>query len=150
MAVIEWEGKIRITIGSISRAGQLDLFKLFADSEWYERQGETTSIEDVQRIMQTDAMVAVIATRKIEVCQNGKWVIVKGKEMKVEHDGETIVLTFPPDYNAINYLPSDLGDMWIAAATEKNGGLNKNLSFFTSVTPTNGKTSNERKSEEQP
>lgn len=149
MAVIEWEGKIRITIGQISRVGQLDLFKLFSESEWYERKGETTSIEDVRRIMQTDAMVAVIATRQIEVCQNGKWVIVKGKAT-VEHDGESIILTFPPDYNAINYLPSDLGDMWIAAATEKNGGLNKNLSFFTSVTPTNGKTNNELKLEKQP
>jgi hypothetical protein len=149
MAVFEWEGKIRITIGQISRAGQLDLFRLFADSEWYERKGETTSIEDVRRIMQTDAMVAVIATRKIEVCQNGKWLRVKGNA-KVEHDGEFIMLSFPPDYNAINNLPSDLGDMWIAAATEKNGGLNKNLSFFTSVTPTNGKTSNAPKSDEQP
>lgn len=150
MAVIEWEGKIRITIGQISRAGQLDLFKLFAESEWYERKGDTTSLEDVRRIMQTDAMVAVIATRKIEVCQNGKWLIVKGTGAKIEHDGETISLAFPPDYNAINYLPSDLGDMWIAAATEKNGGLNKNLSFFTSVTPTNGKTNNDPKSEKQP
>lgn len=148
MASFEWQGLIRITIGSISRADQVDLWRVYEQSEWSERD-RSDNVDRMRGIMDTDAMVAAVATRKIEICKNGKWQALKDKAT-IEHDGDVIELSFPPTYEQINQYPRSLGDQWIELSAERNGGIHSHLRFFSSVNVPNGMTNSEPKSDEQP
>lgn len=148
MASFEWEGLIRVTIGSLSRADQVDLWRIYQESGWEERD-QTSPFDRASGLMATDAMVAALATRKIEICKNGKWQLLKDKAT-IEHDGDLIELSFPPTYEQINQYPRSLGDQWIEVSAERNGGLHNNLSFFSSVLKTNGMKNSESKSDELP
>ena len=151
MAVFEWNGLVRITVGEISRAGQLDLWVMYSESEWHEKK-TLTGVDYTRQLTETDAMVAAAATRKIEVCKGGKWVTLNpdDKHTVITPDGDSFELSYPVPYATINTCPRSLGDQWIEASVERNGGFNHNMTFFSSLTLTNGKTNSEPKSEEPP
>lgn len=152
MPVFEWQGVIRITIGELSRAGQFDLWAIFAQSEWFHDKNTDDDTRNGIRIMDTDAMVTAVATRKIEVCRKGKWVEVKSGETVtvITPDGDEFPISFPVTYQQINTAPQSLGDLWVKYGTERNGGLTENMTFFTSLTLKRGKTNSEPESEEPP
>lgn len=149
MAVYEWEGKIRITIGSLSRAAKLDLWIAYTQSDLYNNNGNVTPLDNARHIMETDAMVTAASTKQIEVCIKGKWQTVEDS-LTVEHDSEQFELQFPPSADMINHLPSHFADWWIEQATNRNGGLTANMAFFSSLAPKNGQTNSEPISEKQP
>ena len=150
MPIFEWEGIVRVTIGSLSRTEKLELWREYTSDEWLNREpdesGKRDPLENTIFLMKTDAMIGAAATRKIEICKNGKWVSVK-KEESVVHDGETFMLHYPITADDLNSYPASLADQWIEVATSKNGGISSNLTFFTSLRPTNGKTNKEDTSE---
>lgn len=153
MPVVEWNGQVKITVGELTRAGQLDLFVWW--HEWSQQRQRTDETLDwlynTEHFIETDAMVAAAATRKIEVCQAGQWVTLDNAPQTIETvDGDVFTLTFPPTYAQINTCPRSLGDQWIEAATQKNGGINANLTFFTSWTAMSGKTTSEPESDATP
>lgn len=151
MPVFEWQGVIRVTVGELSRAAQFDLWTMFTQSEWFNDTTEDATRNAI-RIMDTDAMVTAVATRKVEVCKKGKWVEVQSGETVtvVTPDGDEFPVSYPVAYQQINAAPRSLGDMWVRYGTERNGGLTANMTFFTSLTLTSGKTNSAPESEEPP
>lgn len=151
MPVFEWQGVIRITIGELSRAAQFDLWAMYTQSEWYNDTTEDNTRNGV-RLMDTDAMVTAVATRKIEVCKKGKWVEVEAGETVtvITPDSDEFPVSYPVTYQQINTAPRSLGDLWVRYGTERNGGLTANMTFFTSLTLTNGKTNSVPESAEPP
>jgi hypothetical protein len=153
MPVIEYKGVLKITVGMVNRAAQIDLFTVFQESEW---QGEDIQAMDnlrfVQRIMATDAMVAAIATRKIEVCKKGKWVALEDGQTHtiILPDGDELDIAYPPTYEQINHVPKDLGDEWVKAAVERNGSFSANMNLFLSVSVGSGMTNSVAASGEPP
>ncbi len=152
MSVIEWEGEVRVHVGEISRAGQLDLWVMYAGSTWFENDKADSDLDNVRRVMETDSMVAAAATRRIEICKKGKWVTLPdGKSETIQsEDGDVFTLSSPPTYEQVNACPRRLGDAWVKEAVERNGGLSLNLNFFTSLTPENGKVNKDPTSEPPP
>ena len=129
MTVVDWEGQIKLTIGYISRADQLDLFATYQRSEWAELKAPDGKIEEgiylTRRLMATDAMAAAVATQRIEVCKGGKWVVLKkGQTHTVKEAGFSI--GYPATFEMINACPRQLADEWIETAIEKNGNFNAN------------------------
>lgn len=151
MPVFEWQGVIRVTVGELSRAAQFDLWTMFTQSEWFNDTTEDATRNAI-RIMDTDAMVTAVATRKVEVCKKGKWVEVQSGETVTvaTSDGDEFPVSYPVAYQQINAAPRSLGDMWVRYGTERNGGLTANMTFFTSLTLTSGKTNSAPESEEPP
>lgn len=152
MAVIEWDNQVRVHVGYISRAGQLDLWVMYAGSAWFENDKADSDLDNVRRVMETDSMVAAAATRRIEICKKGKWVALPdGKSETIQSEGgDVFTLSFPPTYEQVNACPRRLGDEWVKEAVERNGGLSLNLNFFTSLTLANGKMNSDLKSDEPP
>lgn len=150
MPAFEWEGLVRVTIGSLTRAHKLDLWVMYNNDDWLSGDSNSSDpLDNTRFLMKTDAMIAAVSTRRIELCQKGKWVEIESAE-HFDYDGERFTLSYPPTAELINHLPAALADRWIEVATDKNGGITANLTFFTSLRPTNGKTNSEPKSDEQP
>lgn len=147
MAVYEWQGKLRFTIAALSRADKLDLWVAYSRTESYKAAPPEHPFVNAANLMETDALITAVSTHKIEICIDGTWQDIQD-EIQIEHDGDSFVLAYPPTAEMINHLPAYLADQWIEWATEKNGGLTANLSFFSSLSFKNGKTNNEAKSEE--
>ncbi len=152
MAVIEWEGEVRVHVGEISRAGQLDLWVMYAGSAWFENDKADSDLDNVRRVMETDSMVAAAATRRVEICKKGKWVtLAHGKSETIQSEGgDVFTIGFPPTYEQVNACPRRLGDGWVEEAVERNGGLSLNLNFFTSLTLANGKVNSDPTLDEPP
>lgn len=153
MAVIEWEGEVRLTIGYISRADQLDLFAVFNQSEWLDLKPPDNKMQEglymTRRLMETDAMVAAVATKRIEICKGGKWLALKAGKAYTIKDTD-IQISFPPTYQMINDCPRQLVDLWVESAVERNGTFNANMRFFSSPIKTSGKTNSAATSEPPP
>lgn len=148
MAQITWQDKVRVTVSPLTRADKLDIFKAFRQEQLAVVNFED-DIQFVEYQLHTDELVAVKATRLIEICKGGKWVAVKS-ETTLEYEG--MALIFSPDLtpDMLRHYPADLADQWVEAATEINGGINSAMSFFTSLRLTSGKTNSEPSSDESP
>lgn len=104
MASFVWKDQIKVTVGELSRADQLDLWREITDR----------NLSDLEAVLQNERigeLIAVKATRAVEALQ------------------KTEVEFSPLTVEAFNRLPMSLANEWIKAAMVENGGLAAVLSF---------------------
>lgn len=118
MKTVEWRSKVRITVGEVTRAGQLQL----------SRNVNFAAESNIDLMAEIAEELTVAATRKIEVFEDGEWVSVK-RPITVEHEGEDLVFSFPATASMLRALPVSLTNEWLTAAGAENEYL-QNLLFF--------------------
>lgn len=140
MPTITWKDKVRVRVGELTRAGQFDLWRAAEQSGLID-DGETEIV--VKWSALGDNLVAVHATRSIDVCDGDEWRRLSvGESCTLQLDeGDEIKLHFPMTEAAFDALPKSLANPWIETAIDENGGLHNALFFASSlVKPTNGRS----------
>ena len=118
MAVVVWKDKVKIVVGELTRRAELQMAN--------EVERIVAALPDdatpEQFAASLDELVAVLATRSIQVCIDGVWLPVDAGHARTVDlgEGDTFTLNFPPVAAEMASLPGSLYEQWLNAAANEN------------------------------
>lgn len=147
MKTFEYQDVLRVTVGQLTRAQQLDFWRdghLIINSAESEKSENGASNNMLTNLLLEDS-VTVLCTTKIEVCKDGKWKPVS-KPVKVSLNGEDYEVSHPMTLDRYRQLPMSLTNRWSENAIALNGDVSQVL-FLASVSRTRTESGSKQPSE---
>lgn len=135
MPTITWKDKVRVRVGELTRAGQFDLWREAGEAGLIDVSPDADEAVKINWSRTGDNLMAVVATRSIEVYEGDQWRRLEtGETYKLLiDDDETVEISFPMRIESFNALPKSLANTWIQTAIDLNGGLHDALFFGSSL-----------------
>lgn len=145
MTTFEYKDKLRVTVGELTRAQQLQFWK---DGHLVKNQTENDGSNGMLATALLEDSVTVLCTTAIEVNNGGKWKSIS-TPMQVELNGTEYELSYPMTLERYRQLPASLVNQWASRAIELNGDVTQVL-FLASLTLTATPNGSKEASENEP
>lgn len=135
MAVVVWKQTLKIHIGELTRADQLEVWRVATEQGLLESSENADTVTVLANTAAADELITARATRAVYVCREGQWVkLDTGETYDHAEDGETVFsLAFPIAPDSLRTLPMSLANQWVQAAIDENGDIRNAFLFASSL-----------------